>query len=59
MADYQIFTDATADLSPEMLSGLPPVEMIPMEVEIGGRVYTYGPSGTITPAEFYRLQSLL
>ena len=23
MADYQIFTDATADLSPEMLSGLP------------------------------------
>lgn len=56
MADYQIFTDATADLSPEMLSGLPPVEMIPMEVEIGGRVYTYGPSGTITPAEFYRLQ---
>lgn len=27
MADYQIFTDATADLSPEMLSGLSPVEM--------------------------------
>ena len=38
MADYQIFTDATADLSPEMLSGLPPVEIIPMEVEIEGRV---------------------
>ena len=56
MADYQIFTDATADLSPEMLSGLPPVEIIPMHVEIGGKAYTYGPSGTITPAEFYRLQ---
>ena len=56
MTDYQIFTDATADLSPEMLKGLPPVEIIPMSVEIGGRAYTYGPSGTITPAEFYRLQ---
>lgn len=42
MADYQIFTDATADLSPEMLSGLPPVEIIPMHVKIGGRAYTYG-----------------
>ena len=51
MADYQIFTDATADLSPEMLSGLPPVEIIPMHVEIGGKAYTYGPSGTITPIE--------
>lgn len=36
MVDYQIFTDATADLSPEILSGLPPVEILPMHVEIGG-----------------------
>ena len=36
MADYQIFTDATADLSYEMLKGLPPVEILPMHVEIGG-----------------------
>lgn len=56
MTDYQIFTDATADISPMMLSGLPPVEIIPMELEIGGRAYTYGPSGTITPSEFYHLQ---
>ena len=36
MASYQIFTDATADLCPEMMKGLPTVEIIPMDVEIGG-----------------------
>ncbi len=27
-----------------------------MNVEIGGREYIYGPGGTITAKEFYRLQ---
>ena len=56
MTDYQIFADATADLCPEMLEGLPPVRFIPMEVEIGGRRYTYGPGGNLTVEEFYALQ---
>lgn len=56
MANYQIFTDATADLSAAMLAGLPPVEIIPMRVEVGGKEYTYGPGGTITAEQFYDLQ---
>lgn len=56
MTNYQLFTDATADMSTELLSGLPSVEIVPMQVEIGGREYTYGPGGNITVAEFYRLQ---
>ena len=56
MDSYRIFTDATADLSAELLAGLPPVEVIPMQVEIGGKEYTYGSPGGITPREFYRMQ---
>ena len=56
MADYQIFTDATADLTAKMVEGLPSVKVIPMQVEIGGKEYTYGSSGTITAEEFYGLQ---
>ena len=56
MMPYRIFTDATADLSPELLEGLPPVEIIPMQIEIGGREYSYGSAGSITTQEFYRLQ---
>ena len=56
MMPYRIFTDATADLSPELLQGLPPVEIIPMQIEIGGREYSYGSIGSITIQEFYRLQ---
>ena len=40
MDGYQIFTDATSDLAPELTAGLPSVEMIPMNVEIGGTEYT-------------------
>ena len=56
MAEYRIFTDATADLSPELVAGLPPIEIIPMQVEIGGKEYIYGSSDGISPQEFYRLQ---
>ena len=53
---YQIFTDATADCSPQWLHSLPSVSMIPMCVEIGGQEYTYGPGGTISAQAFYDLQ---
>lgn len=56
MAPYQIFTDATADCSPPWLESLPPVGIIPMQVEIGGKGYTYGPNGSISVEEFYALQ---
>lgn len=53
---YQIFTDATADLCPEMLEALPAVTFIPMEVELGGSSYTYGPGGNLTAEQFYAAQ---
>lgn len=56
MAGYQIFTDATADLTEEFMAGLPKVVVIPMQVEICGREYTYGPGGDITPEDFYAMQ---
>ena len=56
MAPYQIFTDATADCSPQWLASLPPVGIVPMRVEIGGQEYTYGPDGTISAQRFYDLQ---
>ena len=39
---YQIITDATADLNAELMqeSGL---EMLPMDVEIEGKRYSYAP----------------
>ena len=52
MATYQIFTDATADMSTDLLSRLPAVKIIPMKVEIDGCGYTYGPSGNISVQEF-------
>lgn len=56
MAPYQIFTDATADCSPQWYKSLPPVGIVPMRVEIGGQEYLYGPDGTISVQRFYDLQ---
>ena len=56
MASYQIFTDATADCSPQWLASVPPVGIVPMQVEVGGKEYTYGPDGTISVRSFYDLQ---
>lgn len=53
---YQIFTDATADLTPELLEGLPQVSVLPMDLIIGGQEATYGPGGTITVKAFYGAQ---
>lgn len=40
---YRLVTDATADLAPEMLEGLPEISVLPMEILLDGRPYTYGP----------------
>lgn len=53
---YRIFTDATADMSPEMAAGLPPFSVIPMEIILGEDHYTYGPGGNITVETFYAEQ---
>ena len=53
---YRIFTDATADLTLEMLQGLPKVEIIPMQVNINDQQYTCGPYGDLPVPVFYNLQ---
>ena len=53
---YHIFTDATADMSAAMLSGLPEVTVLPMDITIGTEPYTYGPEGNITIEAFYQAQ---
>lgn len=50
---YRIFTEATADLNGELLSGLPKVEVIPMEIMIDGKPFIYGLNEGITPKQFY------
>lgn len=54
--NYRIITDATADMTPEMLIGLPEVDIIPMDITLGEDAYTYGPGGNITVEEFYAAQ---
>lgn len=53
---YRIFTDATADLTTDMLKGLPKIEIIPMHVDVGNQQYTYGPYGNLPIPVFYDLQ---
>ena len=53
---YQIYSDATADTCPSMHEGLLQAEIIPMEVTIGDRSYTYGPGGDLTVEQFYAEQ---
>lgn len=50
---YQILTDATADMTPGMQEGLPAVQVIPMEVDLGGEVRTFGPGGDMSARAFY------
>lgn len=54
--DYKIITDATADMSDEMLKEISKVEVIPMDVVVGENCYQYGPRASITTYEFYELQ---
>jgi len=53
---YQIFADATADLTGSFAEELSSVKVIPMQVEICGRNYTYGPGGDLSISEFYSMQ---
>lgn len=52
---YRIFTDATADLNAALQSGLPQIDVIPMEVQVGEASYTYGPQGNLTSDTFYAM----
>jgi DegV family protein with EDD domain len=54
---YKIFTDATADFSADMLRRYPLVEIIPMEVTVGGENFQYGgKGGNLTVKRFYAMQ---
>ena len=50
MDGYQIFTDATSDLAPELTAGLPSVEMIP----IFQRVWQYVVVRSTKPRNYYK-----
>ena len=53
---YQIFADATADLTGSFAEGLSSVKVIPMQVEICGKSYIFGPGGNLSIPEFYAMQ---
>ena len=53
---YQIFADATADLTGCFAEELSSVKVIPMQVEICGRNYTFGPEGDLDISNFYKMQ---
>ena len=53
---YRLFSDVTADVSQELMAGMPQVELVPMQVELGGDNFTYGPGGDLTVAHFYAQQ---
>ena len=42
---YRLFSDMTADVSDELMAGMPTVEFVPMQGELGEENYTYGPDG--------------
>ena len=53
---YKLFSDVTADVSEELMRGMPEVELVPMQVELGGENYIYGPGGDLTVEHFYAEQ---
>ena len=53
--EYRIFTDATADMDNALMPGYSEIEVIPMELELGGQRWSYGPGGSITIPRFYSL----
>lgn len=53
---YQIFTDVTSDLDAEILARFPELHMIPMNVNLGGQDYLYGPGGNLNIKDFYAEQ---
>lgn len=53
MNKYQLITDATADVSLEVLNEIPELEIVPMEVILDGEPRVYGPNGNLSVGEFY------
>ena len=53
---YVIITDATADLSSEMVKNSTQIEILPMQIQIGGNSYFYGLPDAMTADQFYTLQ---
>ena len=53
---YRLFSDVTADVSEELMAGMPTVEFVPMQVKVGDESYTYGPEGDLTVEYFYAEQ---
>ena len=51
---YRIITDATADLSSEMLCKFPSVNRVPMEVTLDDDRYLYGEPDALTADRFYK-----
>ena len=45
MKTYQIVTDATADLTQDVVQALG-IDVIPMEYDIDGEVHTFAPGGS-------------
>ena len=53
MRKYQLITDATADVSPEVMKEIPELDIISMEVILDGKLRRYGPNGNLSVEEFY------
>ena len=55
MAQYEIFTDATSDLPPEVIDSLG-IKVIPMDFEIDGKIYSHYPDERELDSEsFYKM----
>lgn len=55
MAQYEIFTDATSDLPPEVIDSLG-IKVIPMDFEIDGKIYSHYPDERELDSEsFYNM----
>lgn len=59
-APYRIFTDATLDLTPELLRQLPEITVIPMQVELYSKedpeTYLWESDKTVSSKAFYQMQ---
>ena len=53
---YRIVSDVSADVSEELLRGLPEPVLIPMNVTLDGEPHVYGPGGDLQNREFYAAQ---
>ncbi len=55
MAEYEIFTDATSDLPPEVIDSLG-IKVIPMDFEMDGKIYSHYPDERELDSEsFYKM----